>query len=239
VRACRLAPEHALGEFSDAEVFLADRGMLTLTPSCSLPSLFAACHEEPHSPGKAGYGQYPRTRWWWGGALEKCALATKLHRGKTLFLAPRVAAVVDPLCRAETENAGDHRLVSFLRTAGPSTTDDVKAALGWDAKQLKRERDALARVGVVLTRHLEVEAANGGHRHVGELSLWEHVVPPTPDTDDALRSLLVAAVDAAVIAPEKEVRTWFGWKLTPDIVQSAVEAGLVQRVRDSLATKEP
>lgn len=247
VEACRLDPRFALDAFADAEAFLADRGMLTLTPSCSLPSLFGACHEEPHSPGKAGYGKYPKTRWWWGGALEATdgAIATKLLKGKTLFLATRVAAIADPLCRDELGRAfaGEHgadaqRVTQHLRAAGPSLTDDVKTELGLASREMQKVRRILESAGAVLTRHLEVEAANGGHRHVGELSLWDQVVPHC-DTkaSTALRALLVAAVDAAVVVPEKEVSTWFRWKMTRAVVDSAFDARLVRRTDGLLVTQ--
>jgi hypothetical protein len=246
IEACRLRPDRALGTFAEAETFLEERGLLTLTPSCSLPSLFGACHEEPHSPGKGGYGDYPKTRWWWGGALEAsdAALATKLHRGKTLFLARRVVGLVDPLCRAEVARAaaGDHgtavaRAVAHLRAAGPSTSDDLKQELGLGAPEYQKVKRRLEMSGIAVSRHLEVAAANGGHRHVSELSLWDQVVAPAnAPSDDALRALLVAAVDAAVVAPEKEARAWFTWKIAPALVDDAVECGELARVGGSLVT---
>jgi hypothetical protein len=59
--ACRLAPERALATLEEAEAYLVDRGMLTLTPECALPSLFGACHEAPAS-GAQGFGAWPRTK---------------------------------------------------------------------------------------------------------------------------------------------------------------------------------
>ena len=59
---CRLTPDRALGSLDEAEEFLLDRGLLTRTADCALPSLFAACHEEPYAPDKPGFGQWPRTK---------------------------------------------------------------------------------------------------------------------------------------------------------------------------------
>jgi len=53
---CRLTPDRALGSPDEAEEFLLDRGLLTRTADCALPSLFAACHEEPYAPDKPGSG---------------------------------------------------------------------------------------------------------------------------------------------------------------------------------------
>ena len=56
--ACRLSPDRALlVTLEEAEAFLLERGLLTLTSSDSaLPSLFGACHEEPYAPGVRGFG---------------------------------------------------------------------------------------------------------------------------------------------------------------------------------------
>jgi hypothetical protein len=51
---CRLTPDRALDTLDDAVEFLRDRGMLTRTTDCSLPSLYEACHEEPYKPGGRG-----------------------------------------------------------------------------------------------------------------------------------------------------------------------------------------
>ena len=64
---CRLTPDRALASLDEAEEFLLDRGLLTRTADSALPSLFAACHEEPYAPGKPGFGQWPRTKFPWFG----------------------------------------------------------------------------------------------------------------------------------------------------------------------------
>ena len=251
-QACRLVPELRLDTFEDAPDFLEDRGLLTLTPCCSLPSLFGACHEEPHSPGKGGYGQYPRTRWWWGGALAECpgVTATKLHRGTTLFLSERLVRMVDPLCRTELSaaEAGDQgpdaaRLVEHLRAAGPTTTEDLKVELGLTSSALRRLRSRLERVGVILPRHLRLDTPGGGHRHTSQLSRWDQVVPgaePVRGVDEALADLVVAAVAAAVVAPEADVRRFFSWRLRPDLIDGAVNDGRLVRVDPGgLATPGP
>ncbi len=40
---CRLTPDRALATLEEAEAFLLERGLLTLTPDCALPSRFGAC----------------------------------------------------------------------------------------------------------------------------------------------------------------------------------------------------
>jgi hypothetical protein len=247
--ACRLVPELRLESFEEAPTFLEDRGLLTLMPCCSLPSLFGACHEEPHTPGKGGYGRYPRTRWWWGGALAECpgVTATKLHRGTSLFLSERLVRLVDPLCRAELDAAaaGEHgpdalRLVDHLAAAGPTTTDDLRVELGLTSTSVRRLRTRLEPVGAILSRHLRIDTPGGGHRHTSQLSRWDQVAPddaPVRAVDEALTGLVVAAVAAAVVAPEADVRRFFWWRLPPDLVDRTVAGGRLVRVGpDALTT---
>ena len=57
---CRLTPDRALGTLAEAEAFLRDRGLLTRTADCALPSLYEACHEAPYKPGSRGSQPGPR-----------------------------------------------------------------------------------------------------------------------------------------------------------------------------------
>jgi hypothetical protein len=245
---CRLAPALALETTDDALAFLADRTMLTLTPSSALPSLFGACHEEPYAPGKGGYAQYPRTRWWWGGWLshEPNVVTTKFARGRQLFLDRELAARIAPLPlrelgRVDAGELGPYAkaLASLLAETGVATVDDVKAGLGWDAARLRRVRNAVERTGAVLSLSAREDINDaGGHRHTAELRRWDDVVPrlrSEGDADEALAELVAAAIHAAVIAPEKEVRTWFSWKVPASLVEQLVGEGRVQRVDNSLA----
>ena len=88
----RLTPDRALETLDDAEAFVRERGLVTLLPSTSLPSLFAACHEEPYSEDGRGFAGWPKTKWWWGDALEQRGLLyAKLLRGTGVFLSDEVA----------------------------------------------------------------------------------------------------------------------------------------------------
>ena len=223
-RLLRLTPDRALATLDEAEEFLRERGMLTLTASCSLPSLFGACHEPPYKEGARGFGSWPRTRWPWGFELRQRegVVWTHMLRGRGLFLSAETARLADPLCRAELERAeaGGHgdearRLVVHLRH-GPALLEDLRDELGFD---IRPARKRLERVGAVLARSMLMEP----HAHTSELVRWDHVVPPG---DGSLDALVVAAVRAAVEAPEGEVRSWFPWK--PE-TERLVAEGRLQR----------
>jgi len=83
---CRLVPARALRSLDEAAAFLRDRGLLTRTTDCALPSLYEACHEGPYRPGRPGFATWPAHKWPWFGELAgRGCLITAVHRGKNLW----------------------------------------------------------------------------------------------------------------------------------------------------------
>jgi len=207
---CRLIPERALGTLDEAEAFLRDRGLLTRNPSGSLPSLFGACHEEPYKPGAGGFGEWPRTKWPWSFelALRPGVVAPKIHLGKTLYLSEEPAALVDPIVRDEIDRMTEAdedwaRVLAHLAEAGPSTPDDLVVELGLPRKELKAIRAPLERCGVVVTRWEGEQSF---------LARWDQLVTRPARGAPDLGPLVVAAVRAAVVVPEREPARWFSWR---------------------------
>jgi hypothetical protein len=217
---CRLVPERALGSVAEADGFLRDRALLTRTADCALPSLYEACHEDPYKAGSPGFASWPATKWPWFGELAERYLLTAVHRGKNLLVTGEVAALLDPVCRAEiarmrAADRGWARLLDHLAAAGPSSIEDLRTELGLKRQELKALRAPLERCGAIVSRSLQV-ADGEGHRHLGELARWDQVYPGTGGTDAdprrAFKDLLVAGVRAAVVAPETELPRWFSWQ---------------------------
>jgi hypothetical protein len=209
---CRLTPDRALASLDEAEAFLRERGLLTRTADCSLPSLFGACHEEPYAPQSPGFGQWPRTKYPWFGRLGARGYPVlAVHRGKSLLVTPRIAALMDPLCRRELERLERQepwsRLLRHLADTGPSELEDLQTELGVEPKELKRLRAPLERSGAIVARSIVYEEP---HRHTSELARWDQLFPE-PATGGGLAELVVAGVRAAVVAPERELRSWFSW----------------------------
>jgi hypothetical protein len=230
--ACRLTPDRALQTLDEAHEFLRDRGLLTRNPDSTLPSLFGACHEEPYKPGAGGFGEWPRTKWPWSFELAERpgVVAPKIHMGKTLYLSEETARIVDPIVRAEIERMRDAdpdwgRVLHHLGEAGPSTPDDMRTELGLARKELKDLRAPLERCGVVVTRLDRVD-----EDWISTLYRWDQLVPRTDGPPD-LAPLVVAAVRAAVVVPEREPRRWFSWRWRweDDLVDRLVEAGELTR----------
>jgi hypothetical protein len=240
---CRLTPDRALETLDEAETFLLERGLLTRTADSALPSLFEACHEEPYARDKPGFGQWPATKFPWFGELgARGHLVLAVHRGKSVLVTDEVAALLDPICRAElarmeVADEGWSRLLRHLAEAGPSELQDLQTELSLTPKELKQLRHPLERCGAIVARALVYEEP---HRHTSVLARWDQVQagPSREDARRALADLLCAAVRAAVVAPEKELARWFSWRWYWDdaIVDELVAAGRLARVDDHVAT---
>jgi hypothetical protein len=235
--ACRLRPEHALGSLAEAEAFLRERGMLTRTADCALPSLFAACHEEAYREGKGGFGEWPATKYPWFAELAARAgiHELKVHHGKSILMSAEVAAMADPVCRAEldrysAEDADAAELLRHLGDAGPSELEDVRLELGWTPPRLRRARSPLERIGALVSQSVTLPAGDGGHVHSSVLHRWDQVFP-IPSPAGGIEDLIVAGVRAAVVAPEDEVRRWFSWRWLVDegLVDRLVAGGRLER----------
>jgi len=238
IRELRLTADRALQTLDEAEQFLAERGVLTLTQDSALPSLFAACHEEPYKRGSAGFGSWPKTKWPWGGelALRPSAIALKVHRGKVLLFHRDVARAVDPLARtalAEADAAGDERsrLLRHLRSAGRSQVDDVKAELGLEGPALRKIREKLESVAAIVSREIEVDDGKGGHKHTSELARWDQVwtKPWKANEEQALAELALVGVRAAVLTHQDEVGKWFTWPVEWPIIAGLIQQGRLVR----------
>jgi hypothetical protein len=237
---CRLSPDRALESLGEADVFLRDRGLLTRTADCALPSLYEACHEDPYRPGSPGFATWPATRWPWFGELGgRGHLITVVHRGKSLLVSGEVAGLLDPICRAEiarmrAADRGWARLLDHLAATGPSGIEDLRAELGLKRQELKALRAPLERCGAVVSRSLHVTAGEG-HQHSSELMRWDQAYPGLSTGKDpaaAFRDLVAAAVRAAVLAPESELRRWFSWQWywTESLVDELIGQGRLRRI---------
>jgi len=243
---CRLSSDRWLDSLDEARAFLDDRRMLSVTPSCWLPSLFGACPPNP-DPAARGFGAMPTHRWWWPGALSEQpgVRRTKLLRGKVLLMADDLFAAVAPLCVVELAKAENgfygtdsQQLVAYLDQQGPTVLGEARDALGFPSRAMARVRQQLETVGALISEDIEVPAANGGHIHTSRLSRVDQCLPllnsPT-DVALALRRLIAAGVRAAVVAPRDDVARWFAWPAGEAIAVLVDEGTLVIPARGWLA----
>ena len=238
---CRLDPGRALRSLDETEAFLRDRGLLTRTTDCALPSLYEACHDVPYRPGRPGFATWPAHKWPWFGELGgRGYLITAVHRSKNLMVSGEVAALLDPICRAEIERmraleSGLRRLLDHLAAVGPSSIDDLRTELRLKRQELKALRAPLERCGAVVSRSMEV-TAGAGEQHSSVLARWDQAYPAGggagTDPGGALKELVVAGVRAAVVAPGAEIQRWFTWQWywSKTLIGDLVAGGRLRRV---------
>ena len=87
-----------------------------------------------------------------------------------------------------------------------------------------------------MSRSLHVTAGQG-HQHSSELARWDQAYPGSgggtgEDPAAALRDLIAAAVRAAVLAPETELRHWFSWQWywADSLVDDLIGQGRLRRI---------
>ncbi len=236
--ACRLTPDRALGTLTDAHAFLRERGLLTRTADCALPSLFGACHEDPYQLDGRGFASWPATKWPWGHELGGMpgVHVLEIHRGKTIYLTDETLALVDPICRGELarmerEDPG-WLLLRHLADAGPSLADDVELELELKHQELRALRAPLQRCGALVATSVIVPAGAGeGHLHRAELARWDQKFPQPSGAPADIVALLGAALRAAVLAPDKDLARWFSWRwlLPADLPDQLLDRGLAVR----------
>jgi hypothetical protein len=168
-----------------------------------------------------------------------------VHRGKNLLVTGEIADLLDPICRAEitrmrAAGPGWRRLLDHLADAGPASIDDLRTELRLKRQELNALRSPLERWGAIITRSLQVTAGEG-HQHSSELIRWDQArpVPSASLTDprQALAGLIAAAVRAAVVAPERELRRWFSWQWywTDGLIDGLLGDGRLRRVDGHVA----
>ena len=235
---CRLTPDRALESLDESHDFLLERGLLTRSPDSALPSFFGACHEEPYAAGSRGFGSWPATKypWYFELAERPDVHELRVHNGKSILFSDETLPLVDGICRAElarmSENPEWARLLDHLAAAGPSTLEDLQTELGLKAKELKALRHPLERCGAVLSRSLRIELPDGRHTHTSELLRYDQAYPAAAGADASVDDLVVAAVHAAVLAPEPElIRKWFSWRwrFPDDLVDRLVSERRLER----------
>jgi len=228
---CRLTPDRALRTLDEAQGFLSDRGLLTRMPDSALPSLFGACHEGAAQPGGKGFALWPRTKWIWSFQLvqRRGTLLTKLHRGKSLYLSAEAARLIDPLVRQAIAAAtgDDAVLLEHIGKHGESMSEDIELELGWDRRRLKSARARLERVGALVSDGLVF--VNETTWHFAPLRRWDAAPKGPRPGGDPYAAILVAGVQAAIVAEESDVRSWFSWPIPADTVDAMVRSGRLTR----------
>jgi hypothetical protein len=160
-----------------------------------------------------------------------------------VLVTEEIARLLDPILRAEIERmrsgADDWALVlDHLAATGPSEVEDLQVELGFRPKDFKGVRSPLERCGAVVSRSFGVSTSRRDQTVTSELARWDQVYPEAVGGEVDLKPLVVAAVRAAVVAPEREVPRWFSWQWywRPELVDELVAEGRLERPKPGWVT---
>ncbi len=232
----RLKPSLRLKTLEEIVNFIHDRGLVSMLGGNELPGLVSALMGKPWKPTGKGF-----TSWldWWNirvsgknaGHLlmdiprRKDIIGTRIFRNSKTYVSHRLWPVLDPIVRHYQELARRHgilsqlerRIVDTLEKDGPTRTDKLRTILKLQGKP------HTAKFHRALTR-LENHALIVGyedpnpekHLHAAIWHLWNQRIGPSMKNhaisyEDSLSSLLERTIDACVLAPEKNVKTWYAW----------------------------
>ena len=117
------------------------------------------------------------------------------------------------------------RLLEYLAVSGPTLAEDVHDELDWGRTRLRRLREHLERVGILVSRTVTWQTSGGAERQSSELARWDQVTGaagPGTKAERGLEALLLAGMRGAVLAPEREVRQWFSWPIAQPLIEQLV-----------------
>ena len=178
-------------------------------------------------PSRAGFGQWPKTKWWWSGALARARrrrTAPKIHRGKTLYLTERP--------RRSPIRSAEPRSNEWRRT--------IQAGLSCSAIWRRR---ALQRGGPAHRARAEAAGAEGdplAARTMRCSRLAQACREPARTVGSGLSPSVGSRRDRRPrrrrgsrrrLAPERELPRWFSWSwlVEPGLIERLVENGRLAR----------
>ncbi len=249
----RLSPGLALKSPAAARAFVREVGMIVQTWDEAMPSLFAAVQGRPYKPGVGGFAEWPEHAWWWGGELGRDGdvLDLKYYRKKTLFVAKPLWPALLCCIHADAERLRppvgslEERILRALADVGSARSDLLRRELGVPAAAFTKAKNALEAKGLVIAEGLLIEE---GHKHTSVLKRAEEAFPADVRKRaeklaeaTAREAFLLAAIEAAVLAPERKVPGWFPWARADAVgaLAALIAARRVARVDGFVASARP
>ncbi len=226
-----------------AEKFVQDKGLVSVLGGNELPSVVSAFLGREWKPSGRGFSTW--LEWWslkvsgesLGRALSKLerskvVVPTRIFRRNKTLVSQQLWPSLTPIVKHFSEEASGDRTFSKLERSileligrlGPIRTDKIKGELSIrgkaDSGKFHMSLSKLESYALIVGSE---DPQPERHLHANIWSHWKSIAPDAkgkPDTSyvDAISQLLEVTLDAAVLAPEKEVAKWFRWK------QEALEA---------------
>jgi len=257
----KLRTSFRLTTLSQAEEFVQERGLVSVLGGNELPSLISAFLGREWKPSGRGFSSW--LEWWslkvsgesLGRALpqleqSKVVVPTRIFRNSGTLVSRQLWPILTPIAKQfESEsNTGkfsdlEKRTLEFIGRKGPIRTDKLRDRLGLRGKtETRKFHSSLSRLqsyGLIVGSE---DTRPERHLHANIWSHWRTVGPETKGKtslsyEDAVQQLLEKTLNAAVLAPEKEVGKWFRWKqATKSAKEKLLDSGRIIQAENFLVT---
>ncbi len=234
----RLRPSLRLQTTGEIQEFVHNTGLVSVFGGNELPSIISAILGREWKASRRGFASWEE---WWslkisgqnaGHALAqldraKDIVSTRIFRTSKTLISRSLWPILNPIVKHHLDLAARHkilsplewRIVNALDNDGPTRTDLLRTRLKLQGKtHTTRFHGALSRLESYALIVGYEDPHPETHLHANIWQPWQMRVDSKlrekhgPAYNDAVMELLARTLDAAILAPEKEVGKWFQWK---------------------------
>jgi hypothetical protein len=251
-----------LTTLSQADQFVEDRGLVSVLGGNELPSIVSAFLGREWKPSSRGFSSW--LEWWslkvsgesLGRTLSKLEqskvlVPTRIFRRSKTLVSRQLWPSLTPVVKHFSEDASGDRTFSKLERnilevigrIGPIRTDKLRDELSVHGKtDSGKFHSSLSKLESYALIVGSEDPQPERHLHANIWSHWKSIAPgikmrPDLSYEAAIRQLLEKALEAAVLAPEKEVAKWFRWKQeTLEAKEKLLNAGKIIQAENFLVT---
>ncbi len=235
----RLRPSLRLQTIGEIQEFVHKNGLVSVFGGNELPSIISAILGREWKESGSGFASWEE---WWslkisgqnaGHALAqldraKDIISTRIFRNSKTLISRSLWPILNSIVKHHLGLAARHkilsplewRIIKILDNDGSTRTDHLRTRLKLQgATHTPRFHRALSRLETYALIVGYEDPHPETHLHANIWQPWEARVDSKLKEkhglayNDAVMELLARTLDAAILAPEKEVGKWFQWKL--------------------------
>ncbi len=256
----RLRSSLRLTTLDQAEGFVQERKLVSVLGGNELPSIVSAFLGREWKPSGKGFKSW--LEWWslkvsgksLGRALlelerSKTLVPTRIFRGSKTLISGQLWPVLTPIARRFSESNPspfsrlERTILETIDRNGPIRTDKLREDLGINGKVDNRKfHSSLSTLESYALIVGSEDPRPERHLHANIWSSWKSLPVERNGTgiqgyEDAVQQLLEKTLDAAILAPEREVGKWFKWKqATLEAKEKLLDTGKIIQAENFLVT---
>ena len=234
----RLQPSLRLRTIDEIQEFVHAKGLVSVLGGNELPSVISAILGREWKPSRKGFTSWEE---WWSikisgqnaghalGQLDRAKdiISTRIFRNSKTLVSQSLWPILNPIVKRHLDLAVKHKILSGLEWKilkvlddnGPTRTDHLRSRLKLQGKthtsRFHRALSKLENYALILGYE---DPHPERHLHANIWQPWTMRVSPGVKGKprlaygDAVMELFAKTLDAAILAPEKEVEKWFQWE---------------------------